>query len=292
MSLFEGFGHIIRENVMLCDYTTLGLGGPARYFIEPSSERELVGVVEACFQQKIPLRVIGGGANLLIRETGFGGAVLSLSSPVFTSMSTDGEYVDCGGGAKLSHLISFCIGSKLGGLEHLVGIPGTVGGACHGNAGTLNGDIGSLVQSARLLESDGTITTINRSQMHFGTRKSSLDALAILDVRLKLQFGDPAALTKRMQTLWILKRSQQPSQSTRTALAFIDAGPGSAAKLISECGLSGYRHGNVLICPAFPNYIIVDGKVTSDEVLGLLEFVRNQVEERTGVQLQSHLQVW
>ncbi len=141
-------------------------------------------------------------------------------------------------------------------------------------------------------ESDGTISTIDSKQMHFATRKSSLDALAILDVRLKLQFGDPAALTKRMQTLWILKRAQQPSQSSRTALAFIDAGPGSAVELISQCGLAGYRRGHVQISPAFPNYVVVDGNVTSDDVLALLEYVRNTVEEKTGVQLQSHLRVW
>lgn len=292
MSFLSGFEHIVRENVMLDGYTTLGLGGPARYFIEPSSEKELIAVVAACAKEGVALRVMGGGSNLLIRETGFDGAVLSLSSPVFTSMSTDGTSVFCGGGTKLSHLISFCIGSKLGGLEHLVGVPGTVGGALHGNAGTLNGDIGSLVESARLLESDGTVSTVDRQQMHFGTRQSSLDALAILDVKFKLQFGDPTLLTKRMQTLWILKRSQQPSQSTRTALGFIDAGPGSAARLISECGLAGYREGNAQICPAFPNYITVDGSATADEVLKLLEHVRNAVEERTGVQLQYHLRVW
>ena len=292
MSFLSGFEHIVRENVPLSAYTTLGIGGPARLWIEPSSERELLGVVAACHKAKIPMRVIGGGSNLLIREAGYEGAVLSLASPVFTSMSTDATSVYCGGGAKLSHLISFCIGSKLGGIEHLVGIPGTIGGALHGNAGTLNGDIGSLVQQARLLLADGTIETIDSRKMHFGTRQSSLDELVILDAALKLQFADPSAMTKRMQTLWIVKRASQPSQQCRTALAFVDPDPYSAAKLISESSLAGYRQGNVQISPAHPNYIVVDGNATSDDVLRLLDHVRRTVEERSGVQLQLHLRIW
>ncbi len=292
MSFLAGYEHIVRENEPLAAYTTLGLGGPARYFIEPSSEKELIGIVQACHKARVAMRVIGGGSNLIIRSGGFDGAVISIASPVFTSMSTDGAMVRCGGGARLSHLISFCIGAKLGGIEHLVGIPGTIGGALHGNAGTLNGDIGSLVHSARLLASDGTVTEVVRSQMHFGTRQSSLDELLILDVELKLQFGDPTALTKRMQTMWIVKRAGQPSQFSRTALAFVDPDLGSAAKLISECSLAGHREGTAQICPAYPNYIVVDGKADANDVLRLLDVVRRTVEEKRGVQLQLHPRIW
>lgn len=292
MSLFAGLEHIIRENVPLASYTTLGIGGPARYFVEPSSQRELIAVVGECHRRGIPMRTLGGGSNLLVREGGVDGAVLSLSAPAFTSMGSDRQTVTCGSGAALSHFITFCVANELSGLEHLVGIPGSVGGALFGNAGTLNGDIGSLVTSVRMLCSDGSIVELSRDDIHFGTRRSSLDELAIVDATFQLKKGDATSLTKRMQTLWIVKRSSQPGQESRVITAFVDPDPGSASELLIQCGLAGYREGNCRLSPAFPNYLIADGPITSDDCLRLLKTAADRVEQKTGVQLQLHPQIW
>lgn len=272
--------------------TWLKIGGPARYFAEPTSENELVQLVQACHANSIPLRVLGGGSNLLIREAGFDGVVLSISSAAFSTIQTIGQSIRCGTGAKLSHLITHSVGAGLGGLEHLVGIPGTVGGALHGNSGTLNGDIGQRVHSARLLRSDGTFTELAGDKLHFSTRKSSLDELVILDCLFDLDPLDSKTLTNRMQTLWIIKRAGQPTNSLAAAIPFVDPLTTSASELIEESGMRGAVEGAVQLSLTFPNFIVAGPGANSDQVLALIERVRSAVYKQTGVQLQLHLKIW
>ncbi len=284
--------HIVRTNEPLGPMTWLGIGGPAKYFAEPTSEAELCGFVKSCHENKIPVRIIGGGSNLLIREAGFDGAVVSISASSFAKMEIQGTRVRCGGGAKLSHLITHTVGAGLAGLEHLVGIPGTVGGALHGNSGTLNGDIGQRVCSARLLRQDGEIEVYEGSRLHFSTRKSSLDQLVILDCEFDLENSDSAILTNRMQSLWIVKRANQPSRTYAGAMAFVDPLTTSAAELIEQVGLRGAAEGSVQLSSAYANFLIAGPGATSDQVLALTDRVRNAVYRQTGVQLQLHLKVW
>lgn len=284
--------HLLRENEPLSPWTWLKIGGPARYFAEPTSEAELVGLVLACCDNEIPVRMIGSGSNLLIREAGFDGLVLNMQAPAFAQVSIQGNRIRCGGGAKLSHLITQCVGAGLAGLEHLVGIPGTVGGALHSNSGTLNGDIGQRVRSARLLLRDGSIATFEGSRLHFSTRASSLDGLAILDCELELEDVDPKVLTTRMQTLWIIKRTGQPSSDVRCAIAFVDPISASAADLIEQVGLRSASEGPVQMSASYPNFLIAGQGATSQQVLALTDRIRNEVYLRTGVQLQLHLKIW
>jgi UDP-N-acetylmuramate dehydrogenase len=288
----SSFGSIVRENQSLAPFTWLQIGGPTRYLIEPNDPSQMIEAVQACHAASIPVRLIGGGTNLLIRESGFHGATFILSSPAFARMSFQGDRVICGGGAKLSHLIAYSVGLGLGGLEHLVGIPGTVGGALRGNAGTDEGDIGQVVESAQLLTRDGSIKEVAGKQLAFSHRTSSLDELVILDAKFRLEQGDVRHLTKREQTFWILKRSKQPSFPERAAIAFVDPDGHKATELLQQSGFNGASEGAVRLSSTYPNYLIAAAGSTSAHVLTLLERVREGVRDRTGVQLQSHLQIW
>lgn len=286
------FGHIVRENESLAPFTWLQIGGPTRYLVEPANAAELEQVVKICAAESIPVRVLGGGSNLLVRESGFDGATLLLTSPNFSMMSNDGCKVVCGGGARLSHLITYSVGLGLSGLEHLVGIPGTVGGALHGNSGTDDGDIGQCVRAATLLSRDGVISQASGTDLAFSHRKSSLDELVILDATFELERGDVRTLTKREQTFWILKRSRQPSFPARAAVAFVDPAGANAADLIQQSGFAGTVEKSVQLSSTYPNHLIASTGATSSQVVELLERVRKGVLDRTGVQLQSHLQIW
>ena len=129
MSVLSSCGGMIRENQSLAPFTWLQIGGPTRYLVEPNDEQQLMAIVQSCAAASIPMRVLGSGSNLLIRESGFDGATFSLTSPAFGQMRRVNNAIVCGAGAKLSHLIAFSVGAGLGGLEHLIGIPGTVGGS-------------------------------------------------------------------------------------------------------------------------------------------------------------------
>ncbi len=286
------FSSVVREDQSLAPFTWLQIGGPTRYLVEPDDQDQVAEIASICFSSGIPMRAIGGGSNLLVRESGVAGATLLLSAPPFASIRREGNLVHCGAGAKLSHLITFAVGQGLGGLEHLVAIPGTVGGAIRGNAGTEDGAISQVVKSATILAQDGSVHEVSGKELALTHRASGIEGIALLEATFELREGDPLTLTKREQTFWILKRRKQPSFPERAALAFIDPIGYQASELIQQAGLVGVAEGAVRLSSAYPNFLLASQGATSAEVLTLLERIKNGVHDRSGVALQYHLQIW
>jgi UDP-N-acetylmuramate dehydrogenase len=290
--LFGKFQGSVREGVPLAPYTWLQLGGPAKYFAEPTDVEQLQQIVRLATHEGIPIRVLGGGSNILVRDKGYDGLVLHLTAPCFEKISIHGAMAECGGAARLAHLITACVGAGLGGLEHLVGIPGTVGGALRCNSSTDEGDIGSLMAHATLLTRKAEIVKVSAKDVNFSHRRSSLDELLILDATFELQPGDVRQLTKREQTFWIVKRSKQPNYPTRSVLAFVDLDGVSASELLQRSGVSGIIEGNSQLNSTYPNYLTANTGATADQVIGVLERAKKIVMDKTGFSLQPHLVVW
>ncbi len=123
MKSLENLGHLLRENEPLAPYTWLQIGGPARYFAEPTTRPDLIQLVSAAAKEQLPVRVLGGGSNLLIQESGCEGLVLHLTAPEFSTIQVQGTRLIVGGGAKLSHVITHAVGAGLAGLEHWWAFP-------------------------------------------------------------------------------------------------------------------------------------------------------------------------
>ncbi len=181
MSSLSGFEKIIRRNEPLAPHTWFHLGGPAEYFAEPHSVDELTALVRRCRDENLPIRLLGGGSNILVREQVLPGVVLHLSAPAFTEIVVDKQRIGAGGGAKLGHIISTAVRSGLAGLETLVGIPGSLGGALHNNAGARGGDVGQWACQATVMTRAGEIIQRSREELVFAYRESSLDELVILE---------------------------------------------------------------------------------------------------------------
>jgi UDP-N-acetylmuramate dehydrogenase len=292
MPIPAGFEHIVRENEPLAPYTWLRLGGPAQYFAEPTSVEELAALVKRCHEAGLPVRVLGGGSNLLVKDEGVQGLVLALGAAVFGSIAVAGRKITAGGGAKLGHVISAAVREGLAGLESLVGIPGTIGGALHTNAGTHGGDIGQCAASAQVMTRKGEIITRQKNELRFGYRTSSLDELAILEATLELESGDPRYLTKQMQQAWILKRAEQPLSDQPTGQIFKNPGGVSAASLIEDAKLGSAKVGDVEISDRNANFFVSGPQAKSKDVLELIEQVRKGVADRTGTELELALEVW
>src|SRR5437588_4107835 len=165
MPIPAGFEHIVRENELLAPCTWFRLGGPAAYFAEPTNVEELAALVRRCHESGLPVRVLGGGSNLLVRDEGVPGMVVALGAAAFGRIEVAGRQIIAGGGAKLGHVISTAVREGLAGLEMLVGIPGTVGGALHTNAGTHAGDIGQCVTSAKMMTHKGEVVTRQKNDL-------------------------------------------------------------------------------------------------------------------------------
>jgi UDP-N-acetylmuramate dehydrogenase len=292
MTILAGFEHIVREQEPLAPHTWFRLGGAAQHFAEPTSTDELAALVRRANEAGLAVRMLGGGSNLLVRDEGVSGLVISLAPAVFGRIEIAGRRVVAGGGARLGHVISAAVRTGLAGLEQLVGIPGTVGGALHTNAGTHGGDIGQFTVSATVLNRRGELATRSRPYLRFGYRDSSLDELAILEATLELEQGDPVRLTKQLQQAWILKRASQPISDQNTSMIFKSPGGVSAADLIKQAGLEAARVGQASISEQNANFIVAAPGATSRDVLELIEQVRKGVAERTGVELEMAVEVW
>lgn len=288
----EELQHLIGENQVLNEFLWLGIGGPARFLAQPVETDQIAGLVQAARKHDLAVRILGHGSNVLVREAGFDGLVISLTGPATCGLEIEGNRLRAGAGAKLTHAAIKTVGQGLGGLEHLVGIPGSVGGAVVGNASAEGRDIGSVVRSIEVLDEAGVAKSISADQAEFSHRKSALDGFVVLSVEFELESKDVNALTKRMQKLWIHRGQRRPADTSRIVMPFIDPDSISTRDLIVSTGLSGLREGDVSLDLSAPQYLVAHENATSDQCLRLIERVREQVLLQTGIDLRLNLQIW
>jgi UDP-N-acetylmuramate dehydrogenase len=282
----------VREKVPLADRTWFKVGGAAQYFAEPTSTDELKAVVERCRDEGMQVRLLGGGSKILIRDEGVTGMIISLADPHFSQIKVDGRTATIGSGANLANAITVTVGAGLAGLEPLVGIPGTVGGALHGNSGSHGGDIGQWACAATVMTRAGEVIHRDRGDLVFAYRQSSLDELAILEAQFELEEEDPVEITKRMQKQWIVKKANLPMTHENTGCIFKNPRGMSAGMLIDQCGLKGEQVGGAEVSARHANFFIAKPGATAKDVLQLIDVVRNRVAERMGVELETEIEIW
>ena len=292
MALLEEFADIIKRNEPLAPYTHLKLGGPAEMLAEPRSRAELAALVHQCLGQHIPLHVLGGGANILIPDGGVKGVVLRLSDPGFSQVTVEDRRVRAGAGAPLSALISQAARHALAGLELLVGIQGTVGGALRCNTGDRSGEIGQFVARVDVLDDRGEVQVRERDELRFAYRWSNLDDPVLLAAEFDLEPDSPDAIVKRMRKAWISRKASQPLSFQAAARIFKDPSGFSAAALIEQAGLARTRVGGAEVSDRDANYVVVHPGASSRDVLRLIDLVRSRVKERFNVELEQEITVW
>jgi UDP-N-acetylmuramate dehydrogenase len=292
MASLADFAEITRHREPLAPFTYLKLGGPAEMLIQPRSFEELSAVVRCCYDQHVPLRVLGSGCNLLVRDEGVPGVVLRLSEPAFTRIEVSGNQVKAATGATVSQLISQSAGHGLAGLETLVGIPGTVGGALRVNAGDRAGDIGQYVRQVCVLDSKGDMQVRERAELRFGEHDSNLDDPVLLEALFVLEPDSADAIVKRMRKAWIMRRASQPLRFQSAGRIFKNPRGLSASALIEQAGLARTRVGSVEISDRDPNYLVVHPNASSHDALRLIDLVRSRVQERFHIELEREITIW
>ena len=191
------------------------------------------------------------------------GLVVKLSAPEFCKIQIAGRRVTAGGGALLSRVVTTSVHGGLAGLEMLIGIPGAVGGALHGNSGSHGGDLGQWTAAATVVTAGGEVLQRGRDDMVFGYRQSSLDDLVILEADFQLEEDDPRELARRMQKLWIVKKASQPMGHQSAGCVFKNPRGASAGELIEKAGLKGARIGGAVVSDRHANFILVEPECTA-----------------------------
>jgi len=288
----QDFGEIVQANASLAPFTYLKVGGTVEALVKPRTRAELAAVVKHCFDSRLPMRVLGGGCNVLVRDEGVPGVVLRLTEPAFSTITVAGRKVKAGAGAGLSALISEAARHGLAGLEMLVGIGGTVGGALRCNAGDRSGEIGAYVRQVEVMDERGQVEIRERDELTFAPGASNLDDPVLLDTELELETDDPDAIVKRMRKAWIQRKANQPLSFQTAARIFKNPRGRLAADLIEQAGLAKTRVGGAEVSDRNPNFIVTHPGGTARDVLRLIDMVRTRVKERAGVELELELTVW
>jgi UDP-N-acetylmuramate dehydrogenase len=292
MASWTGFENIVRQAEPLAMHTWFQLGGPAAFFAEPENPDQLIALLNRCREDGVEVRILGQGSNILVSDDGVSGMVIRLTSLEFGRISIDGRRVTVGGGANLGRLVTTSVHRGLAGIEMLVGIPGTVGGALHGNTGAHGGDIGQWTASATVVTPAGETHERTRDDLFFGYRESNLDEGVVLEAVIELEEDDPRELARRMQKQWIIKRANQPMGHQCAGCIFKNPRGASAGELIDKCGLKGTRIGGAVVSERHANFIVAEPHCTSQDVLRLIELVRSQVQDRVDVRLELEIEIW
>lgn len=290
----EGFDGEVLKDVMLKGYTSLRIGGKADYLFFPSYPFSLKGLIDGLIEAKVGYLVIGGGTNLLVMEERIEEVFISLRD--FRKMKIvedkDSEvllFVESG--MPLQRLLSFCRGKGLSGIEGLVGIPGTVGGAIFSNSGAYGYEIIGVIDRLTVLE-NGDLRVIKRSEMNAKYRNSGVtNKTIVLAAHLLLKKGDRDALHKRMDKFLKMRKDTQPLEEKSAGCVFKNPDEESAGRLIDMAGCKGMRIGDIEVSKVHANFFINKGEGRAKDFLLLMENVRERVKERFGIFLEPEIKI-
>jgi len=272
--------------------TWFRLGGPARYLVSPGSREELADIVRRARDEEIAVKVLGGGANVLVRDDGFDGLVVRLGDPCFTGLEYNNDRVHCGAGVDLMQLAFSCARKGLSGLEAMAGIPGTVGGGIRMNAGGRYGELGDLVESVDAVDETGRVNRLPHDDIGFAYRHTNLNGYIVISAALRVAPTDPDGVLDRFREIWAEKKRSQPLSATSAGCVFKNPPGKPAGMLIDQCGLKGTRCGGASVSETHANFIVTAPDAKAGDVIELIEKIRDVVRREHGIELETEIDIW
>lgn len=283
----------ILENEILARWTAFKIGGPADLFYSADSADNLIKVVRLAINYKIPYVILGNGTNVLVSDSGFRGLVIKNNCRNFEIKD---NLIVSEGGVLLSSVILEAVKNNLGGnLWILVNIPGTIGGAIYGNAGShFEGkliSIGDFLNKAKLLTKKGEVKEVGKDYFQFDYRESILKKTKeiVLETILKGRKESSEEILKLIMKDKRKRLEDYPSFPFAGSF-FKNPKHTSAGKLIDQCGLKGYRIGEAMVSSKHANYLVNLGKAKASDMIELAKVVRQKVKEKFGVELEEEVQ--
>lgn len=275
----------------LAKHTTMRVGGPAQYWLEPETEEGFCELARTAHEAGIPFMVIGRGSNLIVRDGGLRGAVVRLRRGVFGEFAVEGDKIRAGVGVRLKALSGAAINAGLGGFEWMEGIPGDVGGCLRMNAGAMGVEAFDQVESMRYADHEGNI--FEKSPRDLEVHYRSVPLLRTnyaLSAVFRGTRAAPDTVEKRTRDYSSQRKSSQPAGASAGCI-FRNPDRGKAGQLIDQAGLKDSRVGAARVSDVHANFILNEGGATASEVLALIEQVRAEVLKKSGVRLETEVQI-
>lgn len=288
MGLIEGK---VLLDAPMSHFTSIKVGGPADSLFFPKNVDELTKVVRFARQKNIPYLILGKGTNLVVRDKGIQGWVISLTQGM-KKIRMEGEVLEAEAGLSLQRLVLFSIQKELEGLEPFFGIPGTVGGGLAMNAGAWGAELKDLILSITVMKEDGELMERPRSKLRFSYRRLNLpSSWIILKGRFQLKKGKKEEILERVKSYSEMRKRTQPLDYPSAGSIFKNPTEGPAGKWIEDAGLKGFRIGQAMVSDRHANFIINLGKATAEEVIHLMEWVERKIYQEKGISLEREVRV-
>lgn len=280
----------VRENVSLAPLMHLRIGGPADWFLEPYAEEDAALAVRVCRDLDVPLRILGGGSNVVTADGGVRGAVLHLGN--LNRIVRDGARIAAGAGVTLPSLLRATKEVGLAGLEKLTGIPAVVGGAVAMNAGTREGETFDLLSALTVVECDGTIAERRREDFTPRYRDGGLRDAVVLQATFDLRPDDPQAIFERFSASLKRRNATQPVAQRSVGCVFRNPPGDAAGRLVEAAGCKMLRAGAVEVSGLHANYFVNTGGGSATDFVALMNEVKRRVRDKFGVELEPEVKFW
>lgn len=275
----------------LSKHTTLRVGGPAQFWVEPRREEAFAELIRFCQDEHLPLFAIGRGSNLLVRDGGIRGVVVHPRGGDFEKIELDGCEITAGAGVKLRQVAYAARAASLGGLEWMEGIPGAVGGALRMNAGAMGAQTFENVKRVRYLDADGNPHVKKRDELEvFYRRFPLLETNFAISVTLRAHPAERAEIDSRLRESQEKRRTTQPIAKSAGCI-FKNPESIPAGKLVDELGLKNSRVGNARVSQVHGNFIVNDGDATAAEMLQLIDNIKSIARKKRGVDLETEVEI-
>ncbi len=270
-------------------YTSMRVGGPADYYLEPADKLDLVEIIKYFQKNDIPYLMLGRGSNLLFSDEGLRGAAINLEACLST-VHMEGDLVVAEAGVHMAKFVDFCIQESLAGVEMLAGIPGSVGGAIVMNAGAHGGETSDHLIEVEVLR-NGEIQRVKKEDGQFAYRQSSFARDIVLSASFRLPKGNKEELMARRREMILKRNVTQPLNLPNSGSMFKNPPGNYAAKLIEQAGLKGKRVGNAQISEKHANFIVNLGGAKASDISTLVDLARRTVHQNTGVLLELEVKL-
>jgi UDP-N-acetylmuramate dehydrogenase len=282
----------IREHESMAVHTSFGIGGPADIWVNPETFDDLFAVLGFCKVEKVPFLILGRGTNLLVRDGGIEGVVVSLDGAC-RNLKRDGTLLICGAAVTLNAAAKFAADNGLEGLEFSVGIPGSIGGGLVANAGAWGSSLGDVFRSALVYDvMRERANTVALDNVQFGYRKSTLASHGvILEARFRLTPQETNVINERMKQYLLQRTGSQPVGFKCAGSIFKNPPGGYAGALIDALGFKGHVHGGAMVSDVHANFIVNTGTATANDVLAVIDEIKRHVHLVSGVELEEEIVV-
>ena len=290
------FGKFYDENDIKIDeklssYVNFKVGGPADILLIPKSKEQVIKSVEVCKENKIPFYLIGNGSNILVRDGGFRGVVISLKE--VNTIIVDGDKIEAECGAMLKAVSDKAMENSLTGFEFACGIPGTIGGAVFMNAGAYDGEIAHVIESAEIIDEECNIVRLSNKDLDFGYRSSIVmkKGYTVLSAVFKLEKGQVKTIKELVDDLTNKRESKQPLEYPSAGSTFKRPEGNFAAKLIDDCGLRGLTLRGAQVSDKHCGFVVNSGGADAKDILDLMFIVKSTVNGKFGIMLEEEVKI-